>query len=713
MSIKAMTLATAILAGVALAACTPAPDADDNTAQNAAQNAAQQSASGAMIDPVFFEGRAAEEEAGEFRVLVGGTDIGALAVTREGAGYTVDFAYSNNGRGPVLDESITLGEGGRPTGWRITGNTTFGNAVDESFAFEDDQASWRDTTGEHEAVITDAAFYVPQEGSPYMLAVVARALMQADGLTMAAIPNGQLSLAPIERVSVGDGDSAREVTAWALSGTSLNPTYFLMDGQAFFGLITPGFAILETGYEADDERLRGLAAGYAAARFTEINARVSHDYGRPVRIRNVRLFDPATESLTDPVSVLVDGQRIAAIDAADASNAGEVLIEGEGGTLVPGLYDMHGHMGEQAGFLNIAAGITSVRDMGNNNEVLSALVERIQAGEMAGPRVHRSGFIEGRSPFSSNNGIIVESEEEAVAAVHTYADAGIYHQIKIYNSMDGDWVPAMVEAARERGLRVSGHVPAFSNANAMIAAGYDEMTHINQVMLGWVLDEGEDTRSLLRLTALRRLPALDLASEEVRFTINQMAERGVAIDPTLAIHEALLLSRNGEMSPGAADFIENMPVSSQRQAMSAWAAIETPEDDANYRGAFDQVLETVRMMHEAGIFLVPGTDLGGSFYQHRELELYQRIGMSPAEILAWGSQGMANYLGVGDELGSIEPGKLADFFLIPGDPTEDFRAIKTIAMVVADGRVYYPSEIYPEFGIVPFTDAPSVSVPND
>ncbi|MBR9824481.1 MAG: amidohydrolase family protein [Alphaproteobacteria bacterium] len=691
----------------ALSACSPTGE----TEENAAQNVAQQSEQNQSIDPVYFEGRTLEEEAAEFRVLVGGTDIGALEVTRGETGYSVDFAFSNNGRGPVLDEEITLGEGGRPTGWRITGNTTFGNAVDESFGFEDDQASWRDTTGEHEAVITDPAFYVPQEGSPYMLAVLARALMQTEDLSLAAIPNGSLRIDPVERISVGEGDTARDVTAWALSGTDLNPTYFLMDGQAFFGVISPGFAILEAGYEGDDERLRGLAAGYAAERYNEIFARVSHDYDAPVRIRDVRLFDPATEALTEPVSVLVEGQRIVSVDAANVSNDGEVLIDGDGGTLVPGLYDMHGHMGEQAGFLNIAAGITGVRDMGNNNDVLSALVARIEAGEMAGPRVFRSGFIEGRSPFSSNNGIIVETEEEAVAAVHTYADMGVFHQIKIYNSMSGEWVPAMVEAARERGLRVTGHVPAFSTANQMIEAGYDEMTHINQVMLGWVLDEGEDTRSLLRLTALRRLPPLDLQSEPVQYTINAMAERGVSIDPTLAIHEALLLSRNGQQAPGVADFIDHMPVSVQRQAMSAWAAIETPEDDANYRGAFDQVLETVRMMHEAGIFLVPGTDLGGSFYQHRELELYQRIGMSPAEILAWGSQGMADYLGVGDELGSIEPGKLADFFLVPGDPTADFREVKTISMVVADGRFYYPEQIYPEFGIRPFVEAPSIAIP--
>ena len=653
---------------------------------------------------------ASATEAARFTVLIGGTEIGALEITPSETGYGIEYEYRNNGRGPTISESVALSAAGLPTSWTIEGASTFGNPISESYEFEDDQASWTDATGSDAAVIEGDAFYVPQDGSPYWLAIAARALMDTTDASLNAIPGGVLHLSEIEALAVTDGANRRSVTSYALTGTSLDPTYILMDGRAFFGLITPGFAILEAGFEAEDERLRGIAAAYGAARLEDIQTRTAHDYGAPVRIRNVRVFDPATQALGAPVSVVIEGDRIAAIDALDVpTRSGEVEIDGAGGSLLPGMFEMHGHMGEADAILNLAAGVTSVRDMGNNNEVLGALIGRIDAGELAGPRVFRSGFIEGQSPFSANFGIVVDSQEAALAAVDTYADAGDFIQIKIYNSMNPDWVPAMIERAHERGLRVAGHVPAFSNADTMIAAGYDEMTHINQVMLGWVLEEGEDTRSLLRLTALRRLPALDLTSEPVQNTINAMATRGIAIDPTLAIHEALLLSRNGELTPGAVDYIDHMPVEEQRSARSAWADIANAEDDANYRGAFDQVLATVTMMREAGIFIVPGTDLGGSFTYHRELELYQRTGMTAPEILAWASHGMAEYLGVDDELGSIAPGMLADFFLVPGDPTQDLRAIKTISMVASNGVIYYPSEIYPEFGIRPFTEVPNVT----
>jgi imidazolonepropionase-like amidohydrolase len=539
-------------------------------------------------------------------------------------------------------------------------------------------------------------------------------LLADEDHAMPVLPGGTLRLDEIETLKVTGEDGETGVAAYALSGIDINPTYFLLDdNDDFFAVMSPRFAIVRQGYETEDERLRELAAAYEARRFEDIQQRLARNYQGPVRIRNVRIFDPGTQALTEPVSVLVYGNRIADIQPAEAAaEPGEAEIDGAGGTLVAGFYEMHAHLQQGVALLNILAGVTSVRDMGNNNEVLSDLIEKINDGRLAGPRVTRSGFIEGKSPYSSNNGIIVSSEEEAVAAVKAY-EGGDFYQIKIYNSMNPDWVPAMIAEAHANGLKVAGHVPAFSNADAMIAAGYDEMTHINQVMLGWVLEEGEDTRTLLRLTALKRLPGLEMDDPAVAKTIDAMVENNVAIDPTLAIHENLLRARNGTNAPGVVDYIDHMPVEVQRSAKTAWADIATPEDDAAYWQAFDKIIETVTLMREKGIQLVPGTDLGGSFNYHRELELYQLTGMTAPEILKWATYGMASYLGQQHDLGSIEVGKLADFFLVPGDPTSDLKAIKTISMVIKDGTFYFPSEIYPEFGIRPFVDAPVVVQPKN
>ncbi|PXW73360.1 imidazolonepropionase-like amidohydrolase [Blastomonas natatoria] len=654
----------------------------------------------------------AQDSTENFIVIIGGTKVGHLDVVRTGDTVKIDYDYKNNGRGPTMKEELKLDPKGMPVAWKITGNSTFGNAINESFTMQRGTARWTDSTGSGSAKPKGQAIYVAQEGSPWAAGLYARALLADDDRSIPALPGGALSLAELEKVQVTGTGGAMTVTAYALSGNDLDPGYFLLDDKgALFAAISPRAVFVRRGFEGEDIKLRDLAVKYSTERFVKMQAKAAHSYKAPVRITNVRVFDPVSMTLTEPKSVVVRGRRIAAVLPANSpATPGEISIDGEGGTLVPGLYEMHGHIGQEDAMLNVLAGITSVRDMGNEIDVLDGLVERIESGVLAGPRITKSGFIEGKSPFSSNNGILVNSQQEAIDAARFYA-ARDFQAIKIYNSMNPEWIPALVKEAKALGLHVMGHVPAFTNADAMIAAGYDEMTHINQVMLGWVLEPGEDTRTLLRLTALKRLPGLDLNSGRVNATIRAMVENKVTIDPTFAIHESLLLSRNGMINPGMTDYVDHMPVGVQRSAKQAWAKIDDAADDKAYRGAFDQVAAAIRKMHEAGIFLIPGTDMGGSFTYHRELELYQKAGMTPAQILRRATYDMAQYLKQDQSLGSIEKGKLADFFLIQGDPTKDLKAIKAIRMVAKDGVFYYPSEVYPEFGIKPFATRPKVKLP--
>ncbi|MCR9227388.1 MAG: amidohydrolase family protein [Flavobacteriaceae bacterium] len=645
-----------------------------------------------------------------YSVIMGQTKVGYLKAETSGDTINIDYDYKNNGRGPTIKETIVLNAEGYPVSWEVTGNTTFGNAVNEKFSLEGNKAAWTDATGSGNASLEAAQLYVNQFGSPYSAVLAARLLMNAHENTLPVLPAGNLTLTKMEDLSVpnisGEGELA--LTTYALSGADMNPSYFIMDdNDRFFAYISPRYIVVRDGYEAEEKELRELAENYSTERYEKLQKEYANNYGKKVRVKNVKVFDPKNLSLTEPVSVVVEGEKITAIEAADATGEGEVVIEGNGGTLVPGLYEMHAHTGDNGALLNILAGVTSFRDMGNNNEVLSKLIEKIESGVLAGPRVTRMGFIEGKSEYNANNGIVVASQEEALAAVDKYDSLGFYG-VKLYNSMNGDWAPAIVKKAHDQGLFVAGHVPAFSNANAMLRAGFDEMTHINQTMLGWVLEPEEDTRTLLRLTAMKRFPELDLNSDKVQETLDLFVANETAMDPTLSIHERLMLSRNGEVSLGALDYVDNMPPNEQRSLKVALAQIADDQEDKAYREAYDKIVETLKMMKDKGILIVPGTDLGGAFNLHRELELYtEQLGYTPAEVLKLASYDMAEYLGH-DSLGSIEEGKLADFFLVPGNPVEDIKAIKTISMVSRGGTFYYPSEVYPAFGITPFTEKPQV-----
>jgi len=643
-----------------------------------------------------------------YSVIFGSTTVGHLKTHTQGDTIQIDYDYKNNGRGPTMKETIVLNTDGFPVQWDIKGNTTFGNSVDEHYSLKATAASWKDATGSDSTKTEAPLWYVNQSGSPYSTILTARSLLKSPNSSAAVLPAGTLKLTEMEKISVTVDSTSVQLTTYAMSGADMNPSYFIADNeQRLFAVISPSFVIVREGFEAQEKELRAYAENYSTQRFESLQKEYAHNYGKKVRIANVKIFDPNTLALSKLSSVLVDGERILSIDAADASGTDEVVIDGAGGTLVAGMYEMHAHTGDEGALLNVLAGVTSFRDMGNDNDVLDGLIKKINTGVLAGPRIHRLGFIEGQSEYSANNGILVSSEVEALAAVDTYHDKGFYG-VKLYNSMNGDWAPAIVKKAHEYGMFVCGHVPAFSNANSILRAGFDEMTHINQTMLGWVLEPGEDTRTLLRLTALKRLPGLDLNSTKVQESMNLFIENKAAMDPTLAIHEVLMKARNGEVWEGTKDFIDHMPPNTQRGFKVALADVSNPEDDKAYRAGYDKIVETLKMMKDKGITIIPGTDLGGSFLYHHELELYEQLGYTPAELVKLATYDMAQYLG-DEDLGSIAPGKLADFFLIPGNPVENIKAIKTISMVSRGGTFYYPSEVYPAFGIKPFTPKPAVA----
>jgi len=649
-------------------------------------------------------------ETRNFSVISGDKNVGHLTVDITGSVTTVDFDVKDNGRGPTIKETIHSGADGLPIDWSITGATTFGSKVEEQFSQSDGKAEWVDSTGKGALKLATPGLYVPQSGSPWSDQVIAQALLKSPAMRLSALPAGTLSLEKGETLQVEGAGGPLKVMRYDLGGIDLEPTILLLDAKGdLFAELSPNAVIVRKGYEGEEVRLRKLAADWSTQRFVDIEKKVAHGYDAPVRIINVRLFDPKTSSLTQPVSVLVRGKVIAAVEPVNSpATPDEVTIDGAGGTLVAGLYEMHAHLGQNSALLNLIAGITTVRDMGNDNAVLSKLIDRMDSGEIGGPHVIRSGFIEGKSPYSANNGILVDSQETAINAVRWYG-ARDYWQIKIYNSMNPAWVPAMVKEAHLLGMRVAGHVPAFATADQMIEDGYDEITHINQFMLQWVMNQGEDTRTLFRLTALKRFQDFDLDNPKVAHTMQLMVDGHKAIDPTLGIHENLLLNRDGQVPVGAVDYADHLPIGARRDLMKAWIDTSAPGDDATYRAAWHKLLATMKMLHDKGIFIVFGTDTGGSFTYHRELQIYQEKGiMTAPEILKRATYDCAKYTGQDQRMGSIEKGKLADFFLVPGDPTKDIKAIKTIRMVVKDGTIYYPSEVYPKFGIAPFVEAPRV-----
>jgi len=645
-------------------------------------------------------------------ILSNGEKVGTLVVETEGDHAVVDYRVDNNGRGPKHREDLTFGEDGIPIAWTIRGTSLMGGSVDESYRWTAGRAQWSSQADAGSTRAKRPPLYIVNDDSPYAIWVYAQAALARPDHSIAVLPSGKISLEKLQTLTIGEGSAATEVTAWRLTGVQLNPSYLLLDKQhKLFALFDPsadGITIRE-GYEASVPRLARLGGELETARSLDLQRKLAHRFAVPVRIRNVRVFDPQTGKLSPPSTVVVMRDTITQVIADDRLPApeDEVLIDGEGGTVFPGLHDMHSHATLPSGLMYLAAGVTATRDMGNDNSFMQNLLSQIDSGEVAWPRIVPNGFIEGRSAYSARFGFIPSSIEEALKDVRWYADRG-YAEIKIYNSMNPDWVKPIAAEAHRLGLRVTGHVPAFDTPDRVIADGYDSIAHLNQLMLGWILRPGEDSRTPLRLTAMSRAGSLDLNSPPVQETVRLMKQRGVALDTTAVILEQLMMSRAGQVPIGQEDFLSHMPIGFQRYRKRSFVTIADKAEAAAYRSGYEKMLETIGMLHRQGIRLLPGTDDATGFSVQREIELYVKAGLTPAEALRAGTLGAEEFFRRTDRLGSIAQGKLADLVLVPGDPTRDITAIRRPRMVMRGGTIYFPSEIYSALGISPFTTAPAI-----
>jgi hypothetical protein len=642
-------------------------------------------------------------------LLANGEAVGKLVAVTTGRDVAIDYQVSNNGRGPKITERLQLDAAGMPRGWRIDGKSLMGGAVHEEMVVANGQQRWLSQADQGTVPAAAPRLYIGNDASPWILGQYVRALLAAPDNTLAVLPAGQLQLQTLPPVTLGSGARAVELNAYFLSGITLTPQLLLMDSrQRLFAQVSDTL-LVRAGYEDQAQALQTIGESLTVQRLAALQAALAHKYEAPLRIRRVHIFDPHTQRSGDLVSVVVFDGRIATIEPepSAAPVAGQVEIDGQGGTLVAGLHDMHAHNSYWGGLFYLAAGVTTTRDMGNDNARLLAMDAQQEAGVLPGPRIVRAGFIEGRSAQSARDGFIANTLDDGLRAVRWYADRD-YVQIKIYNSMNPDWVKPLVAEAHRLGMRAVGHVPAFSTPDRVLEEGFDEVTHINQLMLGWILKPGEDTRSPLRLTALARAVDLDLDSPQVKRTVALMKKNKAGLDTTISIVEQLMLSRAGQVPAGQAAWLAHMPIGFQRYRKRSFIGFKDDAESTRYNQAFGKVMDTLRMLHKEGIPLWPGTDDSTGFAVHRELELYGQLGMTPGEVLRIATLDCDRYMGRDQDYGSIERGKRADFFLVPADPAKSLDALHRIRMVLKGGAVYYPSEIYTVLGVKPFADAPPV-----
>jgi imidazolonepropionase-like amidohydrolase len=362
---------------------------------------------------------------------------------------------------------------------------------------------------------------------------------------------------------------------------------------------------------------------------------------------------------------------------------------------------MHFHGADgTSGMLDLAAGITTARDMGNDTTQTLVTRRLLNADSVVGPRYVLAGLIDGPGPYQVPTGVLADDSASARRAVDWYAAHG-YEQIKVYSSMKPELVPVVIAAAKAHGLRVSGHVPAYMTAAQVVSLGFDEVQHANMLLLNF-MDSVRDTRSMARFTAIAEHGAeIDLASARAREFVALVKSRGVDLDPTLVAFEGMYTARPGEVDPSQRAIADRVPPQVRRGFLAGGLPVP-PGEDARYRAGFDAMKRVVKLMYDAGVPIVAGTDSYPSgFVLHRELELYVEAGIPAPAVLQLATLGAARVMHHDDERGSVAVGKLADLVLVRGDPTRDIADVRRTALVVKNGIVFRPAEIYAALGIRP------------
>lgn len=663
---------------------------------------------------------------GQYEVSTQGKPAGHVRLSQEGPQLVADFSYRENGRGPDVVERMGLDASGRVLSYDARGVATFGAAIAERFDFgADGRVRWSSRVDKGDEPARPGEWFLPLDASPaYMGLMVGWLLRQAAAATaVVASVNGAppaMASAPAPTPVTGGGPGVRaqvvqrlslsgaavpELALVALEGLDATPIWVWVEAGGrgrFVGMVEGYWAVLPPGMSAHVPAMLQAQSKAKEERLRQLQASLSQPLPGLTLIAGVRWFDAPKAQLRGPSDVwLLDGRIRAITEPGAWSTKPERRIEGAGRTLLPGLFDMHVHTQRTELLMHLAFGVTTVRDMGNENDDLMRMRTALEQGRLLGPSVVPLGFIEGASPFAASGGIVAGSLQQAIDAADWYHARGI-RQLKLYNSIKPEWVAPMVRHAASKGLKVGGHVPAFMRAEEVVRAGYGEISHINQLMLNFVVRPGDDTRTLQRFTRVGDdAHGVTLNSPRAQAFLKLLGQRRTVVDPTLVAFEPMYTQQQGEFNPSLADMREHLPATWRRRLLVAELDLSGPKLGV-YRGSWKQLLALTAALHRAGAVVVPGTDGIAGAGLHRELALLVEAGLTPAEALRAATSTSAQVCGVQDRTGRIAPGLQADLLLVDGNPLERITDLRRASLVVRGAHAVEPAAVLSALGFKPF-----------
>jgi len=586
------------------------------------------------------------------------------------------------------DELVTVGSDRRPTAIAIRGYTDQGDATEDFSVDGAGIAHWKTVVDSGSAPLGNRRYNT--YGGPWLATEMdVEALVAAGDKGIDLLPSGHASIS-FERSAQIDGPHGPKTVKLAfLRGYGFAPSPVWLDSENHFFGNAGVISLLPEGYEASGPKLKALQDEATAGMVRGIAHQFLGPANRtPTLVDHVIMFDSVAGRYLPNRAILIAEGKVAAVGPAGSIKlpADGVLIDGHGKTLTPGLWDSHQHVGDDWNLLqNVATGITNYRSPGTLIDEALSIYKRRAAGDLLAPDGKISVIIDRKDALAAQGALTVSSAEEAIAAVDKIKAAGLWG-VKFYTSMDPAWIAPASAEAHKLGLHVHGHVPAGMRPLDAVRAGYDEVTHINFILMQAMPQEVVDkANTAARLEGPARYGKdVDLDAAPMKAFYAELARRQTIIDPTLTVWEPLMTSDGSAISPEYAPFADVAPPGVARSWKIGGYPLSEGLTRDDYRRSFVKMVELVGKLHRAGVRIVAGTD-GYGLELVRELELYSQAGLSNAQALQTATINPARMTGMARSTGSIAPGKTADLILVDGDVSKDLANLRHVDTVFLDG----------------------------
>lgn len=602
-----------------------------------------------------------------------GRRAGDLVVVTRGDTVIARYIYTDRNRGGRVETRQVMRNGrlvsaeSRP----VLADGTAG-APTERFEVVGDSIRTFFANGTSSMSAVPAGAYVGlRNATPMDQAALARHLLAQPNLagTVAGGGNARAEIIADTTFRVG---AARQRARFVMvyRGTSNSPNGVWLDERGnllandvqWFITIKPGLEPLMPAMRAIELKWRGAQAEALARKLVTATSGT-------IAITGGNLFDSEAGVMRAAQTIIIRGDRIIAVGSADAVTipAGATIIDATGKTVMPGMWDMHGHIQVasqgQLGAIQLANGLTTVRDMAADLDIATSLRDREARGLLASPRAVLGGFIEGPLAWAGPSEATAATEAEARRWVERYASLG-YKQIKLYNVLHPDIVPTIAAEAHKRGMRLSGHIPRGMSIEAAIGLGFDEINHAAFLFSNFY----QDSLYLPRMRAYSQVatavaPTIDVFSPQMTKLLEYLKAHGTAVDGTF-----------------------NLWIGGGGASVGAGGSPDQARADSAY-------LNLIRRLYAMGIPLVAGTDnVTGSTFR-RELEMYELAGIPAARVLQIATIDAARTMKDERDYGSVSVGKVADILIVGGNPAQRISELQRIETVIRGGRMYKVSDL--------------------